>query len=165
MKNPQSVISQIRLAAQPGNRLAALLGACIGAVPPVGSYAVVHGALDARPLWAQPLAYLVAGLMVFSGLSVVRWMRAAFRLDGRLATAKAVGWTVGIEGILVGTPAGLEWLALVCVGYLVAINAISAASGFVADFAAEKADRRAAARAPLGAPKARAGTKALRRAA
>jgi len=152
----QSVISQIRQAAQPGNRLAALLGALIGALPPVGSYMVVHHALDRQAALAeQPLAYLVAGLMVFSGLSVVRWTKAAFR-----STWKAIGWTVGVEGLLVGAPDSMAWLAGLCVGYLVVINAISAASGFVADYAAEQAELkadRAQSRAAKRQAKARVG--------
>lgn len=158
----QSVISQIRLAAQPGNRLAASLGALIGALPPVGSYLLVHNALDPqRALYAQPIAYLVGGLMLFSGLSVVRWTRAAFG-----GWAKAVGWTLGVEGVLVAAPASLEWLGIACVGYLVAINAISAACGFVADYAAEQTEVRSerAAKRRARAPKPAASVRALRRA-
>ncbi len=168
MKNSApSVITQIRTAVQPGNRLAALLGALVGAVPPVGSYAIVHHALDARPLWSQPLAYLVGGLMVFSALSVVRWMRAAFSAGaaGWVAWGKALGWTLGIEGLLVGAPPALEWLALVCVGYLVAINAISASCGFVADYEADRARCRDVRKAVRGDKKAKTPIRSIRSAA
>lgn len=126
----KSVISQIRQATLPENRLAAGLGAAIGALPPIGSYTLAHYALDpARPLHQQFATYLVAGLLAYSGVKVVGWTAKAF--DNR---ALGLFWTIGVEGMLIGAPANLGWLSAVCVAYLVVVNAISAASGFVADY-------------------------------
>lgn len=113
-RRPLGVLGEVRLACHPKNRLAALLGGLLGGGVPVASYWLAHHELSRGPLvWV-----LVGGGLVFSALTVVRWGVHAFG-----SAVKAVGFTVLLEGVLVGS--ATPWLALGALAYLVAINAVA----------------------------------------
>jgi hypothetical protein len=118
-KDAPSVVSQVRTALRPQNRLATSLGALLGVGVPVGSYQLAHHEVDAGSslLWQVP-AWLVVGGLLFSALTVYRWGRVAFA-----SPTKAVGFCVLLEGVLVfsSTP----WLSFGALVYLCAINAVA----------------------------------------
>jgi hypothetical protein len=123
------------------NRLATLLGALLGAIAPVVTYTVSHNAITTDiPLHLQTASYIVAGGLLFSAYSVVSWASRAFS-----SPAKAIGWTLLLEGTM--TFLGIGWLAVLCLVYLVAINAIATGCNLSLDRQAETKARRAAARA------------------
>ncbi len=109
-----SVVDQLRRAFSPGHRLGAVIGAGIGGFVPVASYEIVHVEVLANPwLWA-----LVAGALLFSGLSVFRWASDAFA-----STWKGAGFVVLCEGAMVLSRN--HWLGLSALGLLVLINVCS----------------------------------------
>lgn len=114
------VVDQVREACKAKNRLAAALGAVIGGFVPVGSYVLSHSETTDAPIYTQVVAYFVFGLLVFSARSVYAMGRSAFG-----ECTKAVGFTVGVEGIMIvsKTPA----LSMSALAILVGINAVSVA--------------------------------------
>jgi hypothetical protein len=113
------VVQQVRLALKPRNRLAFGLGAALGSVVPVASYWLAHFEVDrAADLWPQLPAWLVLGGLVFSATTVYGWGRLAFGHG-----AKAAGFCVLVEGVLLASRT--QWLAVVALAYLVAINAVA----------------------------------------
>jgi hypothetical protein len=113
---PPGVVKQVRIALRPANRLASFLGAVLGGGVPVASYQLAHHEVTrALPLWAQLPAWLVAGGLLFSALTVYQWGRLAFG-----SPYKALGFAVLLEGVLVASTT--PWLSLGALGYLVAIN-------------------------------------------
>jgi len=111
------VVSQVRAALQPKNRLATALGALLGGGVPVATYVLSHREVTAdAPLYAQIPAWLVLGGLLFSALTVTQWGRAAFGSGW-----KALGFTVLLEGVL--TCSATPWLSAGALVYLVAINA------------------------------------------
>ncbi len=108
------ILSEVRLALHPKNRAAAYLGAALGGAVPVATYWLAHHELSRGfVVWA-----LVAGGLLFSATTVLRWAATAFG-----SMPKAIGFTVLLEGILLysRTP----WLALGALGYLCFINAVA----------------------------------------
>jgi VIT1/CCC1 family predicted Fe2+/Mn2+ transporter len=110
------IVAQVRLALAAENRLATLLGALLGALVPVATFAVAHVELAGD--WRQPLAILVAGGLLYSATTVYQWGRLAFG-----SWYKALGFAVLIEGVMTFSTVG--WLSAVALGYLACINAIA----------------------------------------
>lgn len=108
------VLGEVRLALHPRNRAAALLGAVLGGGVPIASYWLAHHELSRG--WV--VYALVAGGLLFSAATVVRWAASAFG-----SQAKALGFTVLLEGVLLYS--STDWLALAALVYLVGINAIA----------------------------------------
>jgi hypothetical protein len=110
-----SVVDQLQRAFSPGHRLAACLGSVLGAFVPVASYELVHVETVTSPwMWA-----LVAGALLFSGLSVYRWAAAAFA-----SGLKGLGFVVLCEGSMVASHC--QWLSLCALGLLIVVNVASA---------------------------------------
>jgi hypothetical protein len=111
-----SVMNQIRRAFLPGARIAAVIGIVAGGFAPVASFALIHFEVAARPyLWV-----LVVGALMFSALTVFKWMKAAFGCP-----YKAVGITLLLEGVL--TASHLQVLTFAALGILIFVNAVSSA--------------------------------------
>ena len=95
------IIGEIRLALHPRNRVAAYMGAAIGGGVPVATYWLAHHEISRGFIvWA-----LVAGGLLFSATTVVRWASTAFG-----SMPKAIGFTVLLEGVLLYSSTG--WLAM-----------------------------------------------------
>jgi len=108
------VLGEVRLALHPRNRAAAVLGAALGGGVPVATYWLAHHELARGYLiWA-----LVAGGLLFSATTVVRWTEIAFG-----SMSKALGFTVLLEGVLLYSHT--SWLAIAALAYLVFINAVA----------------------------------------
>jgi hypothetical protein len=73
-----------------------------------------------RSLWTQPAVLIVLGGLLFSAFTVYHWCRQAFR-----SRVKAVGTVLLLEGVMITSHTA--WLALVALGYLIAINGIATA--------------------------------------
>lgn len=110
------VVSQVRAAVQPKNRLATALGALLGGGVPVATYVLSHHEITTAPLYAQLSVWLVLGGLLFSALTVYGWGRMCFG-----SGAKALGFVVLLEGVL--TCSSTAWLSVGALVYLVAINA------------------------------------------
>lgn len=109
-----SVLSEVRLALHPRNRVAALMGAALGGGVPVASYWLAHHEISrGYVVWA-----LVAGGLLFSAMTVTRWAASAFG-----SMTKAVGFTVLLEGVLIYS--NTAWLSVAALAYLVFINAVA----------------------------------------
>jgi hypothetical protein len=113
------VVSQVRAALQPKNRLPTALGAVLGGGVPVATYVLAHReVVGSAPLYAQLPAWLVLGGLLFSALTVYGWAREAFG-----SGAKALGFAALLEGVL--TCSATPWLSAGALAYLVAINAVA----------------------------------------
>lgn len=116
---PPGVVAQARTALEPKHRLAGLIGIALGGFVPLASYVVAHYELDpTRHLLAQIGTYFLAGGLLYSAWTVYTWGVLAF-----YSRIKAVGFVVLLEGVMVA--ADSRWLALVALGYLMAINGIA----------------------------------------
>jgi len=116
---PAGVVQQVRMAFSRRNRLAAGVGAALGSIVPLASYWLAHHEVfRSVELWTQLPAWLVAGGLLYSALTVFAWGRAAFG-----SGAKALGFCVLLEGVLLSSQT--TWLAVIALGYLIAINAIA----------------------------------------
>jgi hypothetical protein len=117
-RNPQSVVvQQVRLALHRRNRLPTALGAALGGIVPVLSFELAHHEVDrAVSLFGQVPAWLVAGGLLFSALTVYRWGKLCFA-----SPAKALGFVLLLEGAM--TFASTPWLSFVALTFLVGINA------------------------------------------
>ena len=131
------IVDQVRVALEPTYRLATFIGALLGAVVPVSTFAVLHAEVGAD--LAQPKAMIVAGGLLYSASTVYQWGRLAFS-----SWEKALGFTVLLEGVM--TLSDQMWLSGLALGYLCLINAIATGvtlargAAVVADpFAAEPA--------------------------
>jgi len=129
-----SIISQIRALRSKDNWLAFLVGGLIGSFVPVAVFALNHHVLgethslvaairEGGERWCL-LGLILAGA-VFSAKSVYGWGLSAFAGD----RIKALGYCVLIEGVMVLSP--LEWLRVVAMVYLVAINVIATGSNLM----------------------------------
>lgn len=108
-------LAQLRIARR--KPVAALLGATAGLVP-VGVFELGHYELTSWSPLACPKAVIVYAGLLFSALTVLGWSRDMFG-----STAKAVGFTALLEGIMMTANAG--WLSAIALGYLVVINAVA----------------------------------------
>jgi hypothetical protein len=128
---PPGVVAQVRIALRPKNRLAAALGAALGAFVPVAGYWLAHHELDlAAPLYGQLTAWLVLGGLLYSCTSVYSWGRVAFG-----SATKAFGFCVLLEGVLVA--AHTSWLSIAALVYLAAINAVVAGTRLALEHTAQ----------------------------
>jgi uncharacterized membrane protein HdeD (DUF308 family) len=105
----------VRLALHPRNRLAASLGALLGAGVPVASFQLAHH--EVAELVSLP-ALLVLGGLAFSSLTVYAWARNAFG-----SGLKALGYVVMVEGVM--TTSHTPWLSAAALVLLVGINAVA----------------------------------------
>lgn len=120
------ITDQIRRAAQKQNRIAALVGLAIGAFVPLAVYWLAHHEANVGTWrgWAA-LGFVVSGL-AFSATTVFGWAQIAFRM-----LPKALGFVILLEGTM--TIATTQWLALVALLILTAINAVATACNFADD--------------------------------
>ena len=116
-RRPLGVVAQVRRACAPGNRLAAVVGMLLGGFVPLAVYVVAHGESGAFAGHERSWA-LIGGGLIYSAKTVFEWTRLAFS-----SAVKAVGFCALIEGVMVSSH--VHWLALVALGYLVAINGVS----------------------------------------
>lgn len=147
------VVEQLRLGAS--NPAALVTGLLLGGGIPVIVYGVVHHELPQfvdrfaslstlAQLHAAALVVFVAGGLVFSARSVYEWGAQAF--GSRLL---AFGFAACIEGAMVLSTQ--QWVVMLCLGYLVAINAAHKGAHMA------KQDRPAQARAKRKRAKAKEG--------
>ena len=108
-------LAQLRIARR--KPVAALIGATAGLVP-VGVFELGHYERTSWSPLACPKAAIVYAGLLFSALTVLGWSRDMFG-----STAKAVGFTALLEGIMMTADAG--WLSAIALGYLVVINAVA----------------------------------------
>ena len=97
--------------------VAAIIGATAGLVP-VGVYEVGHHELTSWSPIECPKALIVYAGLLFSALTVLGWSTNMFG-----ARAKALGFTLLLEGIMMTSSAG--WLTAIALTYLVLINAVA----------------------------------------
>ncbi|HEX8107092.1 MAG TPA: hypothetical protein VF516_05150 [Kofleriaceae bacterium] len=97
--------------------MAAIIGATAGLVP-VGVYEVGHHELTSWSPIECPKAMIVYAGLLFSALTVLGWSTNMFG-----ARAKALGFTLLLEGIMMTSSAG--WLTAIALTYLVLINAVA----------------------------------------
>lgn len=117
------IVDQVRVALSREHRLATAIGALIGTVVPVSTFALLHGeigsVLEIRD-WSDldMRLLIVVGGLAYSALTVYRWGSLAFG-----SPAKALGFTVLLEGIM--TLSRQPWLSAIALGYLCLINAVA----------------------------------------
>jgi hypothetical protein len=119
-----TIVFQVRQAFLPQNRLAASLGALLGGLVPLASYTIAHNEYDATKPWYQIASWIVAACLLYSSTSVYQWGKLAFK-----SGVKSLGFVVLMEGILIASRT--EWLAIACLVYLVAINAVATGCNLV----------------------------------
>ncbi len=118
---PLGVVDQVRLALQPRSRLPFAVGVLLGGFVPVATFVVAHAELDfARPLYEQLASLFVAGGLLFSAVTMYGWGKLAFA-----QRAKALGWVVLLEGVMVTSHT--HWLAVAALCYLACINGVATA--------------------------------------
>lgn len=99
----------------------------IGGIMPFGAYHLAHNGIDyPQPLYLQPATYMLAGVMLFSAITVSQWGKQAFSGD----KLKAFGFVIFLEGMTSYAPAGLLWFSKICLTYLIVINAVATACNF-----------------------------------
>lgn len=127
------ILRQIRLTADPRNRVAMTLGAIRGAWVPVGVCVAAHRDLDldgviagrvALDAWHVLLLALVLGGLAYSLPTVVRWGR----LFGDSRTG-AIGFAVLTEGVM--CLSGQGWLSAIALVMLCVINAVASGVSLV----------------------------------
>ncbi len=121
---PRTVVAQVRAAW--GSPLSAWLGVAFGALVPLATFLISHAA-TAGSGWLRAWACALAlGGLCYSAPTVFEWAREA--MGSKL---KAIGFVVLLEGVMVSADVlGLHWLGLVCLGYLIVINAAATACRF-----------------------------------
>src|SRR3954466_10590640 len=110
-----NTLAQLRAARR--KPIAALIGATAGLVP-VGVYEVGHHELTSWSPLECPKALIVYAGLLFSALTVLGWSTNMFG-----SKAKALGFTLLLEGIMMTSSAG--WLTAIALTYLVLINAVA----------------------------------------
>jgi hypothetical protein len=110
-----SPLAQLRAARR--KPIAAIIGATAGLVP-VGVYEVGHYELTSWSPLDCPKAMIVYAGLLFSALTVLGWSTNMFG-----SKAKALGFTLLLEGIMMTSSAG--WLTAIALTYLVLINAVA----------------------------------------
>jgi hypothetical protein len=129
-KSP-GIVDQVRIAMSRQYRLATLIGAALGAIVPLSTFAIVHVEIDPSANWyEQPDMLIVAGGLIYSARTVYQWGRMAFS-----SAAKAIGFTVLLEGVM--TLSSQPWLSGLALVYLCAINAIATGTTLARGIAAD----------------------------
>jgi hypothetical protein len=161
IRKPLGIVDQVRIALSRRYLLATLIGALLGAIVPLATFAIVHTEIDPALSWyEQPEILIVAGGLIYSARTVYQWGRMAFA-----SGAKALGFTMLIEGVM--TLSSQPWLSGLALVYLCGINAIATGTTLARGAAADDADVTEPPPGPLLAPPARAYlplTKTIRRA-
>lgn len=117
-----SVIGQIRTAWK--NKAIFALGIVLGSIAPSGAFLGSHSGLDnSVPLYTQPVAYAVVGLLAFSIMTVVKWFYEGFQ-----SYIKAIGLAVGMEIMMVFLPPSLRWFSYLMLAALMFVNGVATAS-------------------------------------
>lgn len=119
-REASSVIDQIRIAFSV-SAIGAVIGIVIGASIPLATYHTAHH--EWKEFWSVFSALICGGLLV-SAKSVFLWSKDAFR-----DSWKAFGFVILIEGTMVFSHT--TWLAYMCLGILMFINAVAAGAGLV----------------------------------
>jgi hypothetical protein len=118
-RRPLGVVAQVRRAFASGNRLAAVVGFLLGGFVPLAVYVVAHS--ESGAFTGHERAWtLIAGGLIYSAKTVFEWARLAFT-----SAFKSVGFVLLLEGVMVTSTT--RWLALVALGYLIAINGVATA--------------------------------------
>lgn len=120
------ITMQLVIASRKGNRLATAIGAFLGTVVPVMTYAVTHKlpSLQYTEFSFWVLLIMAIGGCSFSMKSVIVWGKLAFQQD----TLKAISFALLLEGMLImsGLLPDMCWLGYAALIYLCTINAINA---------------------------------------
>jgi len=120
------IIEQLNIAGRKGNRLATAIGAILGTVVPVMTFAVTHKLPSLA--FTDPAFYVLSIMAIggcfFSMKSVIMWGQMAFNQD----KFKAIAFAILLEGMLVmsGMVPDMAYLGWAALAYLSLINAISA---------------------------------------
>ncbi len=115
----RSVVGQVRAALKPENRLASFLGAILGGFVPTATFVLSHCELT-QQWWTDPRSAIVAGGLLYSAKTVLRWGQLAFG-----DRWKALGFVILTEGVMVLSHT--EALALTALAVLAMINATATA--------------------------------------
>ncbi len=108
-----SIVEQVRMAAQRKNRTAMFAGFILGCFIPCATYFVAHqDVLVSRLYWI-----LVAGGLLFSAKTVFDWTRVAFQ-----SSWKAFGFCLLVEGVM--TFSTIVYLSYAALLVLALINGI-----------------------------------------
>ncbi len=123
----QNVLDQVRFALRPKARLGFVVGLLLGGIAPLLTFWEAHHEVSlATELFLQPGFFIALGGLVFSAFTVFQWARQAFHHP-----LKAAGFVVLLEGVMITCHA--QWVALVVLGYLVAINGVATACNLAGD--------------------------------
>ncbi len=115
-----SVLAQLRTAFT-GHPLAFLVALPFGGFVPLAVWCLTH--LEAIQPWDWPL---IAGGTLFSSLTVIQWGQRIL-----LNTAKAIGFAVLVEGVMIA--AQTIWLSLLALCLLIVINSIACSVALTPD--------------------------------
>jgi hypothetical protein len=108
------LVKQVRVAANPRNRLATFIGLVFGGFVPVATYTLAHNEVATNPfMW-----FMVVGGLMFSAMTVFGWARTALHHP-----AKAAGFVLLTEGVM--TFSHTDGLSIVALILLVLINGLA----------------------------------------
>lgn len=113
----RNVVGMVRIALRRENRLASILGSILGGFVPLATYTLAHTEVSTV---LDPRAAIVAGGLLYSGLTVYRWGKLAFA-----DMAKAIGFVVLTEGVMI--LGRTQWLGLTALAILIGVNAVATA--------------------------------------
>lgn len=142
---------QVRLAVQKQNRTAAIIGAWLSKLAPLGSFAVAHFApLNVETSTGIFFCVLLAGCLAFSAPKLGRWARTTYG-----SWVEALGFVVLAERLSLA-PHGIHWLlTFVSFDALLVLLAVNAITGAVKVALDQKATRAAREQARADAPPTR----------
>lgn len=151
-----SVLEEVETSFKAGNRGASFVTVSLGALAPLATYYHTCVVDEGQPVLSQWSTYLAAGGLVYSGLTIYRWMYSMLSHGetskaGRIgAGAKALGFVVLTEGTLAHPPNW--WIGAMMLIMLMVVNAISMHARAVLAKATNRSEqRRARASAPVRA--------------
>jgi hypothetical protein len=120
IRSADSVIDQVRVAFSV-SAIGLVVGLVLGASVPLTTYFISHYE------WKEPwsvYSLLVIGGLTFSANSVYFWTKSAFR-----SGIKALGFVLLTEIAMVFSH--ISWINFLCLGILIAINAVSSGANLV----------------------------------
>jgi len=144
--HPLGITDQVRLSFQRQNRIPAIVGAVLGAIPPVSAFCFSHFGLDLGSWRGRVAVVFVLACLAFSAPKVYRWSLVAFR-----SRVEALGFAVLLEGAMTladHRTAVLAAVSYACLVTLVVINSIVTACSVALDQKAVRAAARENAEAP-----------------